>query len=262
MFEREILTMKPLSATVGVSAFAVFALTLAGCTTAGGPASSKQTTEQKYQDSRQLSNLQTLDVESADVLTACNSVAQKIIANPLLANADRPPHFLIEPEAFENKSSNDLSTSVLVDLLRYKLLNAAKGRLVLVGREYADLVVRERRLRASAMGGKSQPDVKETATRGRGSAASGRVVKADDDTESTDADLGPVGPGTTPVADAILGIDYIIGGRISDVTESDLTRTERYTQITFDVVDAKTAEVVFCDLYYFKKVGESAHSWY
>ncbi len=255
--------MKPLSATVGVSAFAVLALTLAGCNTTGRPAGSKQTTEQKYQDSRQLSNLQTLDVESADVLTACNSVAQKIIANPLLANADRPPHFLIEPEAFENESSNDLSTSVLVDLLRYELLNAAKGRLVLVDREYADLVVRERRLRGSATGGESKPGGKETSKRGRGAVAAGRVVKADGgDVESTDADVGPVGPGTTPVADAILGIDYIIGGRISDVTESDLTRTERYTQITFEVVDAKTAEVVFCDLYCFKKVGESAHSWY
>ena len=238
--------MKRMQLGVGAAAALALTLALAGCTTVGTLASdSPSNSADKYQDVRQQSALGTVDIESSDLHTACGAFVRKMLADPLLTGHDRSPHFAVDPEFFVDEAAGDFNLNVLVDLLRSELLDAADGRVVLVGREYARFVTKERAL-------------------GTRNAAQRTALASVLDEEIRDdvAVIGAVGPGTTAPAVKTLGVDYVIGGRVSDVTQEDDANKERYTQIAFEVVDAKTAEIVLCDVHSFKKKSAAPRRWY
>ncbi|MDQ1255583.1 MAG: penicillin-binding protein activator, partial [Candidatus Hydrogenedentes bacterium] len=230
-----------------LSAMALAAI-LAGCTTVGTLANDQPPETGKYMDSRQQSPISTVDIESSDIHSACAEVIGKLLATPLLAGQDNPPHFVIEPEAFKDDTKSQFNVNVLVDLLRSELLNAANGRVLLVGREYAEMVAIEQEMRNKTVGAEEASEV--APDRAAAPQAPSNLI-----TSSTPArqlekkvDLLPVDSGTTPVTAKTLGADYFLGGRITDVTHANAGKMlERYTQIAFEVVDAKTAQIVFCD---------------
>jgi hypothetical protein len=140
-------------------------------------------------------------------------MVSKMLANPLLANATRPPHVILDAKYFRNQSSSRLNTNMLVDELRTELFNAARGRIIFVGREYAGMVEHERRLKRE----------------------------------------GVTGTGTTRSSARTLGADYRLGGRITDLSNSNAAQLQKYTLIVFEMVDLETGQLVFSDKYAFKK---------
>src|SRR5690606_19119264 len=65
----------------------------------------------KYLDARQPSDLGTTGIESADIQTACGNAVSKLLAQPLLANTQRPPRFSVQCSDFHADLSSDFDTS-------------------------------------------------------------------------------------------------------------------------------------------------------
>lgn len=166
-----------------------------------------------YVDPAAPSQINTANIESYDIRGACQSMMGKMLANNLLSSDQRPPHVILDAKYFSNQSSSRINTNLLVDLLRSELFQASQGRMIFVGREYANMVEHERNLQAD----------------------------------------GVVGSGTTPQAALTLGADYRLGGRITDLAQGDAARLEKYTQITFEMIDLKTGQIVLSETYAFKK---------
>ena len=205
--------------TMEILAGCLVLLVLNSCATApGGGKVSPAGTDGKYAAPDRPSQANTVETESNDVTTACESMVAKMLAHPLLARQDRAPHIIVDSEYFRNEGSSRLNKNMLTDLLRSELLKAANGRMIFVGREYEEMVTKER----------------------------------------AQKDAGVIAPGTTPSAPRALGADYRLGGRITDLTNTDSVsgRIERYTQINFEMVDLETGQIVFSDTYKFKKGGK------
>jgi len=57
-------------------------------------------------------------------------------------------------------------------------------------------------------------------------------------------------------------VDYVIGARITEVSQQAGKHEENYTQIAFQVVDPLSKQVVFSDLYSVKKAAKANTSLY
>jgi hypothetical protein len=57
-------------------------------------------------------------------------------------------------------------------------------------------------------------------------------------------------------------VDYVIGARITEVSQQAGKQEENYTQIAFQVVDPLSKQVVFSDLYSVKKAAKANTSLY
>lgn len=251
---------KPTRNAVGVLALLLTAAMLAGCVSVGTRAeNSPSQAGDKYQDAREQSTLKTTGVESSDLHTACSKAVGALLACPLLASQEEPPHLAIDKDWFMDDTHNGVNTQVLVDLLRHELLDAASDRVVLVGREYAALVEGERELREQGVRLDELDEKDPAAMAAAAPAVPGqpRMMAQEEPERGMKA-----GPGTTLATSRVLGVDYFVAGRITDLSKGDLDRTECYTQIAIEAVDAKTSEIVFSDVYYFKKTSEAAGRWY
>jgi PBP1b-binding outer membrane lipoprotein LpoB len=140
-----------------------------------------------------------------------------MLTEPRLANATTPPQVILDGEYFVNESSSRINRNQITDRLRIGLQRAAQGRMQFVGRHYANMVAAERNLKRQ----------------------------------------GVVDKATTGMAGAQKGGDYRLGGRITSLDARD-TRTgmaQRYTQITFEMVDLESGEIVWSGIYEFQKAA-------
>lgn len=92
----------------------------------------------KFLDARDASRLDTVHLESNDLLTACNGVVSKILANPKLANPSYPPRYVVDPAHFTYQGRSHFNVHALTDLLRTELADAGAGRVVLLGLPLAE----------------------------------------------------------------------------------------------------------------------------
>jgi hypothetical protein len=124
---------------------------------------------------------------------------------------------IVDAGAFSNDSTQPINRNIITDRLRVALNRASNGRLSFVGRQYAAAVESERQLKRS----------------------------------------GTTDVGTTGMTRATLGADYRLGGRISSLDQKS-SRTGmigRYTQITFEMFDLETSEIVWSGIYEFERTG-------
>jgi len=154
-------------------------------------------------------------IESQDIVGMCDQMMRDMMANPLLANAARPPHVIVDSAYFRNEGSQRINLNLITDRIRVALIRAANGRMVFVGRHAADMVEKERKLKRE----------------------------------------GVVGGGTAPAAAKTLGADYRLSGRIADLNQLSNTTgmTTRFTQIIFEMMDLETGAVVWAGEYSFRK---------
>ena len=188
-------------------------LALEGCTIMTKVDNSPSSSGTKYVDFREHSDLNTVDIESSDLQAACAEMIGKILACPVVAGRKEPPHIIMDAEYFKIDTSSRINKHMLVDLMRSKLVSAARGRLVFVTREFSDMVQKERQAQHK----------------------------------------GIVGPGINPPHNSPLGADYRLAGRITDLTLTNVASVEKYTQITVELIDLETGQIVFSDTYSFKK---------
>jgi hypothetical protein len=150
-------------------------------------------------------------IESQDVVGMTDRMARDLLAQPSIARRTTPARVIIDAQYFKNEGSQILNRNTITDRLRVNLNRAAAGRMVFVGRENAAMVEHERELK--------------------------RTGKTDS--------------GTTGLARAQFGGDYRLAGRIAALDSRD-TRTglvQRYTQITLQLVDLETGQLVWEDMY-------------
>lgn len=171
-----------------------------------------------YEDARSPGKVQGVGVESQDIMAVTDQMMRDMLSNPQLVSRDTAPRIIIDSQYFANESSSRINKNMLTDRLRINLNRAANGRLVFVGREYADMVEKERELKR----------------------------------------MGVVDGGTIRPAQATAGADFRLVGRIMSLDAMDTRSQERsrYHQITFELVDLELGTYVWSGIYEFQKTAQ------
>lgn len=158
-------------------------------------------------------------IEGHDIISMSDQMMRDMLADGRLTQKrdGRSPRVIIDAANFANDSTQPINRNIITDRLRVSLNRAAQGRLSFVGRQYAAAVESERQLKRNGI---------------------------------TDV-------GTTGMTRATLGADYRLGGRISSIDQKS-ARTGmvgRYTQITFEMFDLETSEIVWSGIYEFERAA-------
>ena len=171
-----------------------------------------------YEDTRSPGKVQGVGVESQDIMAVTDQMMRDMLSNPQLMNRDVSPRIIIDSQYFTNESSSRINKNMLTDRLRINLNRAANGRLTFVGREYADMVEKERDLKR----------------------------------------MGVVDGGTIRSTQATAGADFRLVGRIMSLDAMDTQSQERsrYHQITFELIDLELGTYVWSGMYEFKKSAQ------
>ncbi len=162
--------------------------------------------------------VQGIGIESQDITSMTDEMMRDMLASPILAGRTRPPRVIIDAEYFRNESSSRINKNLISDRLRVGLNRAAHGRMVFVGRHYADMVAHERELKRSAT----------------------------------------VDAGTIRTTPGQAGGDFRLGGRIASLDAIDRSTglKSRYHQITFEMVDLEYGTIVWSGIYELKKASQ------
>jgi PBP1b-binding outer membrane lipoprotein LpoB len=196
---------------------AITALGIGACTTVY-PVVNAPGTPTTYQDPGTRGPVSGIGIEANDIVGMTDRMMRDMLASPVLAGSATPPRVIIDAEYFANESSSRLNKNSITDRLRVALNRSSQGRMVFVGRQYADMVDKERQIKRQGV---------------------------------TDA-------GTTPLAKAQLGGDYRLGGRLTslDARSPATGQMSRYNQIIFEMVDLETGQIVWSGLYEFLKTAQ------
>lgn len=153
--------------------------------------------------------------ESQDIVGMSEEMMRDLLTVPILMNRNPAPRIIVDAKYFTNESSEIIDKSMVTDRLRVMLNRNASGRLQFVGRQYAAAVAEERELKREGV-----------------------------------TDTGTVG-----MARAQLGADYRLVGRIGtrDAVDPRTGVRSRYSMYTFEVLDMESGELVWSNLYEFKK---------
>lgn len=156
--------------------------------------------------------------ESQDIVSMSDQMMRDMLTIPELMNASVAPRVIIDSRHFRNESSEMIDKSLITDRLRVSLSRAARGRVRFIGREYAEAIELERDLK----------------------------------------DSGRVDVGTTGRTQAQAGADYRLVGRIGtrDAVNPRTGTRERYSVYTFELLDLEYGELIWSNLYEFKKATQ------
>lgn len=162
--------------------------------------------------------VQGVGMESQDVISMSDRMARDLLSAPIIANRGTPPRIIIDSQYFRNEGSNRIDKNLITDRLRVELNRAAAGRLVFVGRENVDAVAAERELK----------------------------------------EQGVTDGGTLRPTAGTAGADFRLTGRIATADEIDprTGMTERWTQITFELIDLEYGTIAWSNLYDFAKAAQ------
>jgi PBP1b-binding outer membrane lipoprotein LpoB len=157
-------------------------------------------------------------IESHDIVAMSDQMMRDMLSNPRLASLDpngRPRRVIIDAQYFQNDSTQPINRNLITDRLRVALNRASNGRMAFVGRHYAGMVEKERTLKRE----------------------------------------GVVDVATTGLTRAAMGADFRLGGRIASIDQKSSTTgmIQRYTQITFEMVDLESQEIVWSGIYEFAR---------
>lgn len=163
--------------------------------------------------------VQGVGIEGQDIISMSDEMMRDMLSNPRLLQQTqgKSPRVIVDAQFFANDSSQPINRNIITDRLRVALNRASQGRLQFVGRQYAQAVEQERALKRAGV---------------------------------TDV-------GTTGMAKATLGADYRLGGRISSLDQKSGKSglIQRYTQITFEMFDLESGEIVWSGLYEFERAA-------
>ena len=163
--------------------------------------------------------VQGIGIEGQDIIGMSDQMMRDMLATPRLVSAanGRFPRVIVDAQYFSNDSSQPINRNIITDRLRVSLNRAAQGRMTFIGRQYAGAVQAERELKRNGV---------------------------------TDV-------GTTGLSKATLGSDYRLGGRINSLDQRSGRSglTQRYTQITFEMFDTESGEIVWSGMYEFARAA-------
>lgn len=193
------------------------ALVMGGCTTYKSDVENAPGRPTIYTAPETVGPVAGIGIESQDIIGMTDKMMRDMMTNPLLVNASKPPHVIVDAVYFRNESTSRINLNMITDRLRIGLNRHSNGRMIFVGRHYSDMVENERKLKAK----------------------------------------GITDQGTTGYAAKTLGGDYRLGGRITsqDAISNSSGLTSRYTQIVFEMVDLQTGAIIWGGEYSFQKTA-------
>lgn len=173
-----------------------------------------------YEDPSSTGKVQGVGIQSQDVVAMTDKMVRDMLSNRILAARETAPRVIVDNEYMKNESSSIINTNMLTDRLRVQLNRAANGRMVFVGRQYSDMVEKERELKRD----------------------------------------GAVDGGTIRKTQATAGADYRLAGRVSsqDAIDRDSQMKSRYHQIVFEMVDLELGTIVWSNMYEMKKASQDS----
>jgi hypothetical protein len=168
-----------------------------------------------YRDTTSPDGVKGVGTESQDIVSMSDAMVRDLLTVPELMNRPTPPRIIVDPKFFRNESSEIIDKALITDRIRVNLIRSAQGRMRFIGREYAAAVEEERDLK----------------------------------------DSGKVDVGTTGRTKAQAGADYRLVGRIGtrDAVDTKTGVTSRFSQYTFELLDMEYGEIIWSNLYEFKK---------
>ena len=163
--------------------------------------------------------VQGVGIEGQDIISMSDEMMRDMLSNPRLLQQTqgKSPRVIIDAQYFANDSTQPINRNIITDRLRVSLNRASQGRLQFIGRQYASAVESERALKRAGV---------------------------------TDV-------GTTGMTKATLGADYRLGGRIASIDSRSAKNgmIQRMTQITFEMFDVESSEIVWSGIYTFARVA-------
>lgn len=156
-------------------------------------------------------------IEGHDVVSMTDRMARDLMSAPFFGGLSQAPRIIIDGEYFSNEGSQIINKRLITDRLRVELNRAAAGRMVFVGRHYAQMVSQERELKREGV-----------------------------------TDIG-----TTGLTRAQAGADFRLGGTIGTLDSRDPRTgvTQRYNQIVFELVDLETGVLAWSGMYEFQRAA-------
>lgn len=158
-----------------------------------------------------------IGIEAYDVSSMTDQMVRDLLSSPAIARRSASPRIQMDVSDFKNESSQAINRNLIVDRMRVGLNRSAGGRLMFVSREHIQSVNLEREAKRQGL---------------------------------TDT-------GTTGLTQATAGVDYKLVGRIAAL-DSRSSRTgvqQRYTQITFEMLDMESSAVVWNNQYEIARAG-------
>lgn len=171
----------------------------------------------RYEDPTSQGQVRGVGLESQDIVAVSDEMVRDIVGDAEIMRKEKAPRIIMDAEYFKNESTQRINKNLIVDRLRVALQRASRGRLVFVSRESAAMVAAERDLKRD----------------------------------------GVVDVGTTGLTKAQAGGDYRLVGRISslDSRSSSTGTVERYTQLSFELIDLESGVSQWANQYELKKSG-------
>lgn len=192
----------------------VSGLALAACIAgfvASEPASAQRRGQSKDLDAGMAGPVQGVGIESRDLLAMADQMVRDIMTMPDIVARTTPPRIIVDSRYFTNESSQRINQNLITDRLRTSLNRASDGRMVFLARQNAAMIEEERELKRE----------------------------------------GVTDTGTTGLTQAQFGADYRLTGNIAsqDARNSRTGQIQRFTQITFELVDLESGAIVWSNSY-------------
>ncbi|WBY00012.1 penicillin-binding protein activator LpoB [Ramlibacter tataouinensis] len=192
------------------------ASTLAGCQT-NPPLQNATGVSSMEVDSSRKGPVSGVGVEGQDIVAMTDQMMRDMLAEPIFVETGKRPRVIIDSAYFVNESSQAINRNIITQRLMVNLNRAARARMQFVNRQNTAMVENERALKRSGT-----------------------------------TDVGTIG-----LTKAQLGADYRLSGKINSL-DSRNVRTgmvQRYTQISFEMTDLETGEIVWTGIYEFSRAA-------
>jgi hypothetical protein len=158
-----------------------------------------------------------IGIEGHDIVSMTDQMMRDMLSNAALTDRAKPPRVVVDSQYFKNEGSQAINRDIITDRLRVNLNRASQGRLTFVTRVNLTMVAGERDLKRQGV---------------------------------TDV-------GTTGMTKAMMGADYRLAGVIStlDSRSPKTGMMQRYNQVSFEMVDLESGEIVWSGLYEFARAA-------
>ncbi len=156
-------------------------------------------------------------VEGQDITAMTDSMMRDMLAEPIFAETGKRPRVIIDSEYFVNESSQAMNKNLITQRLMINLNRAARSKMQFINRQNSAMVEKERALKRS----------------------------------------GTTDVGTTGLTKAVAGADYRLSGKIGSLDSRNVKTgmMQRYTQISFEMTDLESNEIVWTGIYEFSRAA-------
>lgn len=190
--------------------------TIAGCQT-NPPLQNATGVSSMEVDSSRKGPVSGVGVEGQDIVSMTDAMMRDMLAEQIFADTGKRPRVIIDSQYFVNESSQAINKNIITQRLLVNLNRAARSKMQFINRQNSAMVEQERELKRS----------------------------------------GTVDSGTTGLTKAQAGADYRLSGKINSLDSRNVKTgmVQRYTQISFEMTDLESGEIVWTGIYEFSRAA-------